>query len=138
MKLNPFFALAALLILAPLAARATPVELRFPSEQRLIFTGAGPQSIQIEVETGLVLPGLSVTLELRRYDVDGRLPPRAAKPVSTAESTDDIRGGGGPVYLQLSIPATGFYELTATATNAEGATIARTRTVLAALARTGD
>jgi hypothetical protein len=133
--------LLSLLSLLPGIARATPLELQFPTSQPLIFTGTQPQNIRIEVETGLAHPSLTITLELRRYDVDGRLSSRAARPLSTAESTDDIRGGGGPVYLQLSIPATGFYELTAIATNAEGTPVARARTVLAALAalaKTGD
>ncbi len=121
--------------LLPFAASATPVELQFPSGQPLVFEGAQPQSIRVDVETGLAISGLTVTLELRRYDSNGRLDVSSAKPASTTSVTDDMNGGGGPVLLQLSIPATGFYELTATATDAEGKTLARKRTVLAALAK---
>ncbi|EIP99091.1 hypothetical protein OpiT1DRAFT_03595 [Opitutaceae bacterium TAV1] len=126
--------LAALLFatLIPTAC-ATSVELQFSAGQSLIFNGAGPQGIQIEVETGSALPSVTVTLELRRYDANGLLPTPRPKPASTAETTDDIRGGGGPVHLQLTIPVTGFYELTAIATDAEGKTLARKRTLLAAL-----
>lgn len=108
------------------------VGLRFPASQPLVFTGIEPQSIRIDVETGLALAGLNVTLELRRYDADGRLD-RSARPASAIDTTEDIRGGGDSVYLQISIPATGFYELAATATDSDGKIVARQRTVLVAL-----
>ncbi|WP_043585009.1 hypothetical protein [Geminisphaera colitermitum] len=125
--------LAALLLFAVTPTHATPVELQFPDP--LVFTGTNPQNIRVEVETGLAISGLTITLELRRYDADARLATPSPPPLSTAQATDDMNGGGGPVFLQLTIPATGFYELTAIATDAEGKTLARKRTLLAALAR---
>lgn len=126
--------LSLLLALLPLCvARATPVEIQFPAGRALVFTGAAPHTIHVEIETGLAIASLTVKLELRRYDGDGKLAAPDAAPASTAEATDDMRGGGGPVHLQLNIPATGFYELTALAIDADGQVVARKRTVLAAL-----
>lgn len=125
-----YVAIAILTLLAT-AASATPVGLQFAHEP-YIGNGTEPQSIRIDVQTGLAIPELTIRLELRRYDANGALEAGDA-PAARTETAENIRGGGEQLQIHLNIPATGFYRLSATATDADGKVRARAKTLLAAL-----